>query len=198
MENQEEQSDDRKLSAFIIEPGDVSEEEKKTMMGDTIGDTSYSASWILKTLISLSKLPEEVKWSDELEEALCYLWDMTAEKDVVLFILENQFLSIGEHVLNVSTEDRLTEIVVGIIGNLCCQSDVLPRLVEKSELVDSLLNLLLCNDPETLIQVLRVLQTVVWNLQSESPNSKWVDRLKNCKFLGTALVFILKSSTNGK
>ncbi|XP_015112886.1 protein saal1 [Diachasma alloeum] len=197
MESAEEQGEgDNGLSSTIVEPGDVDEDEMNTMRGDTVGETAYSGSWILKTLISLSKLPEEVKWSTDIEEDLCYLWDMTAEKDVVSFMIENQFLSIAEHVLDNSTEERLTEIIVGITGNLCCQSDILSRVAENSELVDSLLSILLSNDTETLIQVLRILQAAVWNLQSENWSSKWLESLKQCKFLGDSLIFILKSSTN--
>ena len=36
------------------------------------------------------------------------LWDMTGEKDVVKFLLDNDFLQIAEFTLKVSNEPRLT------------------------------------------------------------------------------------------
>lgn len=98
--------------------------ELGTMKGDSIGDTVYSAKWIINTLIALSKVQED-GWTEELENDLCILWDMTAEKDIAMYLFENDFLKIVEAALEVSTEPRLTEILLGIIGNMCCQPGIL-------------------------------------------------------------------------
>lgn len=40
----------------IMDATDISENEREVMKGDNVGDTTYSAKWILTTLISLSKV----------------------------------------------------------------------------------------------------------------------------------------------
>lgn len=43
-----------------------------------------------------------------MENDMCMLWDMTVEKDVVHFLLENGFLKIAELNIRESKEVRLT------------------------------------------------------------------------------------------
>lgn len=50
----------------------------------------------------------ENPWKETLESSLCMLWDMTAEKDVVDFLMDNNFLTIAEFTLDATTEPRLT------------------------------------------------------------------------------------------
>jgi hypothetical protein len=40
----------------ILESQEISDNEHSVIKGDTIGETLYSAKWILNTLISLSKV----------------------------------------------------------------------------------------------------------------------------------------------
>lgn len=47
-------------------------------------------------------------WNESIENDLCTLWDMTAEKDIVKFLLENDFYKLAEFVLKTSEEPRLT------------------------------------------------------------------------------------------
>ncbi|XP_043266838.1 uncharacterized protein [Venturia canescens] len=173
---------------------DLDKADLDAMKGDTIGDTVYSGKWILKTLIALSKVYEN-EWSGSLESDLCTLWDMTAEKDVVFFLKDNDFLKIAEFTLEISKEPRLTEIIIGIIGNMCCQPAILETVANSDNLTLIMLGLLSTNDIETLLQILRLLQSVVWNIQ-ENPETKWLRRLLDCQFLGDGLCFILQSSTN--
>lgn len=50
----------------------------------------------------------EVGWSQALESDLCMLWDMTIEKDIVLYLLNNEFLRMAEFTLRISDKARLT------------------------------------------------------------------------------------------
>lgn len=47
-------------------------------------------------------------WNSSLEDNLCMLWDMSSEKDVVEFLLENDFFRIAEFTIKISEEPRLT------------------------------------------------------------------------------------------
>lgn len=47
-------------------------------------------------------------WTESMETDLCTLWDMTLEKDIVEFLLENDFLKMAEFTLKTSKEPRLT------------------------------------------------------------------------------------------
>lgn len=197
-ENDREENDPLNSSSLQMDARDVNESEMETMKGDTIGDTMYSAKWIINVLISLSNVYEK-GWSESLESELCLLWDMTTEKDVTLFLEENNFFKIAEVSLKVSEGARMTEILVGILGNMCCQPSVIRSLAERKELVSLLLNLLGVDDTETLIQLLRLLRVAVWDIQlqtANNSNSLWLEHLKNCPIFGTSLIFILKSSTN--
>lgn len=42
--------------SVMLESGQFDNKELGTMRGDSIGDTVYSAKWIINTLISLSKV----------------------------------------------------------------------------------------------------------------------------------------------
>lgn len=168
--------------------------ELGTMKGDSIGDTVYSAKWIINTLIALSKVQED-GWTEELENDLCILWDMTAEKDIAMYLFENDFLKIVEAALEVSTEPRLTEILLGIIGNMCCQPGILDSVGNNKQLVKTIWSNLLSDDTESLLQVFRLLQTVVWDIQ-KNPESQWVANIKECDFFSDIVIFVLNSSTN--
>ncbi|XP_046429717.1 protein saal1 isoform X3 [Neodiprion fabricii] len=186
------------LRAVMMDASDISESEMETLRGDTIGDTSYSAKWTINVLISLSNVCE-TGWSDTLESELCLLWDMTTEKDVTIFLEKCDFLKIVEVSFNVSSEPRLTEILMGILGNMCCQSNLIQTVAERQELVSLLFNLLSTDDPETLIQLLRLLRVAVWDIQLQERRdviSPWLEHFKNYEVLGSSLVFILNSSTN--
>lgn len=49
----------------------------------------------------------EDKMSEEMEEQLCFLWDMTFEKDVVNVLLKHDFTSLAYQVIQTSPEPRL-------------------------------------------------------------------------------------------
>lgn len=57
--------------------------------------------------LNIAKVFED-GWNEKVEYDLCTLWDMTAEKDIVNFLVENDFLKIAEFALNSSEEPRFT------------------------------------------------------------------------------------------
>ncbi|XP_034939840.1 protein saal1 [Chelonus insularis] len=178
----------------VIESQDINSDEQSIIRGDNIGDSTYSARWTLNTLLSLSKIDEQ-EWSEEFETDLCYLWDMATEKDVMFFLMQNNFFSIAENIFRTSEERRLLEIIAGIISNMCSQNNILEKIGESNDFVDSILDLLSCDDSGVLIQVVRILQAAAWGIQ-KNESSKWREHMTRCEILGDSLTFILKSSTN--
>ncbi|CAK9813956.1 Protein SAAL1 [Anthophora quadrimaculata] len=178
----------------VLEAQEVEESEIEKLKGDTIGNTVYSGKWIINILLSISKVQED-GWNEKLQSDLCTLWDMTTEKDIVQFLVDVDFLKVAELALNTSEEPRLTEIILGIIGNMTCEPLVLDLLGAKEELLETILRHLSSEDSATLVQILRLLRSALWNIQT-NPESKWRVNLRNSTFLREVVPFILKSSTN--
>lgn len=87
--------------------------------------------------------------------------------------------------------------MLGILGNMTCEASVLDLLGAKEELLETILRHLSSEDTATLVQILRLLRSALWNIQT-NPESKWKTNLKNSTFLREVVPFILKSSTNGE
>lgn len=189
------EKDDTGEPAAVIESNDIPKEQLDILKGDNVGETIYSGAWILSTLFSLSKIEQKDSWNMKMEEDLCILWNMTADKEIVKYLVKHDFLKVAEFCLKWSEEPRLIEIMVGIIGNLSCEPDVLEKLANEEELVDLIFRLLSSENTETLMQVLRLLHSILWSIQN-NPESKWKRIMKDSKIPGVTLPFILRSSTN--
>ncbi|KAL0105151.1 hypothetical protein PUN28_016655 [Cardiocondyla obscurior] len=117
------------------------------------------------------------------------------DKEVVSCLLSCGFSKIAKNILTTSDEPRLTERVLGIIGNVCCSDEAIDTICCDKELVTQILNHLGSDDSLTLIQLIRILQLIVWKIQ-QNPQSDWVAHLTECEFFGDSITFMLKSSTN--
>ncbi|XP_057654898.1 uncharacterized protein LOC130893114 isoform X1 [Diorhabda carinulata] len=165
-----------------IDVTDLDEETVKKLRGDAIGDTLYSQSFVLKTLLKFSDL----QWNDQVEEDLCFLWDMTVEKDVCEFLLNMSFPSVAcSAMLQYDDNNRFLEIVLGILANIFCSGCV--NVMSKNEL-DIILCLINSDDPLILIQLMRFIST-------SAITSKVLFELVDNRFL-QQISFILKSSIN--
>lgn len=132
---------------------DIDQDTEASLRGDAIGDTTYSQSFVAKTLLKLS----DVKWNEEMEEDLCFLWDMTVERDVCAYLFELSYPSIASAVVKTYTEERLIEIVVGILANIFCASCV--KDISAAS-IDAVLEVLGSDDPLILIQVARFIKAL--------------------------------------
>ncbi|KAJ8920107.1 hypothetical protein NQ315_011763 [Exocentrus adspersus] len=163
-----------------ISANDLDEETHAKLRGDAIGDTLYSQTFVLKTLLQFSDL----QWNEEVEEDLCFLWDMTVEKDVCKYLFEISFPSLACDALQKYTENRFVEIVIGILANILCGD------CEKSitnEEINIVLKELETDDHLVLIQVVRFITASAHMLDSVS--------FVTSEVLGK-LTFILYNSTN--
>lgn len=136
------------LCSSNININDLDEETNERLRGDAIGDTLYSQTFVLKTLLQFSNL----EWNEQVEENLCFLWDMTVEKDVCTYLLEMSYPTLACSAILKYKENRFIEIVIGILANILC--------VDRDTIIsDDLVNIILQeidnSDPLILVQVMR-------------------------------------------
>ncbi|KAB0795525.1 hypothetical protein PPYR_12364 [Photinus pyralis] len=135
---------------------EIDSETVEKLKGDAIGDTLYSEAFVAKTLLQLSNL----KWSEKVEEDLCFLWDMTLEKDVCDYLLKLSYPNIVCEVIQKYDESRLLEIVIGILANVCCTVDTSDITDDHAKLVLSVLE---TDDALILIQVVRFVKALAYD-----------------------------------
>lgn len=174
----------RNPSANEIDPEDL-----ERLRGDAIGNTMYSGGFIIKTILDLHKVIQQdvthltsddneeeenegAKMDKTLERNLCTLWDMTTEVDVVHFLRENECLNIFTSIGRLSEDSRLVEILMGIVANMLLVREVLVDLNNHPEILCMLLDLTGSSDPPTLVQLLRLCNSVLSVMDGEI--------LKNC------------------
>lgn len=182
-------------------PPDNSTEEAQED-ADAIGDTVYSKHWLFSTLTRLiqmvTKHSEEasdgpMELSDNDEEDLCRVWDMAMDKDVARFLQEFRATDILLGVIAKSQSPRLTEIALGILGNIACFPDTCLTLSQNEDLGEVLLLLLGDTDPPTLLETCRLLLTCV---SQPDVRSLWLERMQHQPSVCSNLCFIMSSSTN--
>lgn len=169
---------------------------------DAIGDTVYSKHWLFSTLTRLINMVTEhlemetegqMELSDDDEEDLCRVWDMAMDKDVAGFLQKFKATEILVGVISKSRCPRLTEICVGILGNIACFPETCLTLSQNDSLGAVLLLLLGDPDPPTLLETSRLLLTCVSH-QDVCP--LWLQRIQQQTSVCSNLCFIMSSSTN--
>ncbi|XP_048013837.1 protein saal1 isoform X2 [Megalobrama amblycephala] len=180
-------------------------EEDETEAGeeaDAIGETVYSKHWLFSTLTRLIEMVTDqgngpsdfsMELMDDLEEDLCKVWDMAMNKDVAVFLQEFKAPDILLGVIAKSRSPRLTEICVGILGNMACFHDTCVSLSQNSDLGAVLLLLLGDNDPPTLLETCRLLLTC---MSQPDVAPLWLERIRQQPAVCGSLCFIMSSSTN--
>ncbi|XP_045022822.1 protein SAAL1-like isoform X1 [Daphnia magna] len=190
----------------VEENGEAITEDDERLKGDAIGDTLYSESWILKTLMKLTEeLPSysknhnnfetqesnAVELDESLETDLCLLWDMSADKEVAHCLFQHDILSLAKCVIEESVAPRLTEIGIGILANLSCQQKIGHEILLDSELLTGVVNLMSSEDSQTIIQIVRLLDNLIHYSDNKSCSS-----LLDDEALWMSVAFILENSLN--
>ncbi|XP_016318203.1 protein saal1-like [Sinocyclocheilus anshuiensis] len=169
---------------------------------DAIGETVYSKHWLFSTLTRLIQMVTDqesglsdssMELTDDLEEDLCKVWDMAMDKDVAVFLQEFKAPDILLGVIAKSCSPRLTEICIGILGNMACFHDTCVSLSQSSDLCAVLLLLLGDNDPPTLLETCRLLLTC---MSQPDVAPLWLERIQQQPMVCSSLCFIMSSSTN--
>lgn len=143
-----------------INADDIDDDTKEKLKGDNIGDTLYSQSFVLKTLMLLS----DVKWSEDMEQDLCFLWDMTLEKDVCIYLFQLNYPSLANSVIIQHEEERLVEILIGILANLLMAD--CERSITDNELKVAL-KTIQSSHPAILIQVMRIIESIAYYMPQQ-------------------------------
>ncbi|NXQ60955.1 SAAL1 protein, partial [Anthoscopus minutus] len=180
---------------------DAEEEE-----GDAVGNTVYSKHWLFSVLTRLIEViapaepdpaasPEGVRTEldEEMENDICKVWDMSMDEDVALFLQEFNAPDIFMGVFAKSKCPRLTEICVGILGNMACFQDICMSISKDENLGQVLLQRLCDSDSPTLLETSRLLLTCL--SQPEVANV-WVERIRENPSVYDCVCFIMSSSTN--
>ncbi|NXG38930.1 SAAL1 protein, partial [Dromaius novaehollandiae] len=174
--------------------------------GDAVGGTVYSKHWLFSILTRLievispeqgepgvSREGEQTELDEEMENDICKVWDMSMDEDVALFLQEFNAPDIFMGVFAKSKCPRLTEICVGILGNMACFQDICMSISKDENLGQVLLQRLCDSDSPTLLETSRLLLTCL--SQPEVANV-WVERIRESPSVYDCLCFIMSSSTN--
>ncbi|XP_013421718.1 protein saal1 [Lingula anatina] len=187
-------------------PRELTEENAEIFTADNIGNTVYSKHWLFTTLM---KLIQEVDKHEEnkdqeqetelgtdvdenLQDELCKLWDMSMDMEVVKFLMEFKAIEILTGAIAKSKAPRITEICVGILGNMVCDPNASKTMSENSKLIELSLLLLESPDSPTLVETTRFLHTCL----SSSCPEPWITAIKESEQVMESVTFIFKSSTN--
>lgn len=181
-------------SNIIIQEDQLDENEREKMKGDAIGDTLYSERFVLKTLMEV-KEQNGAKIEENFEKDLCLLWDMTCEKAVVKLLLEYSVLELFTSIIEVTDDERLVEILLGIIGNMCCLRETRELLCASPSVMAIILSQLSSSDPLILHQLMRLLFSAIL-FENSGDESVWFDHFKSCEELVEKFAFILLNSTS--
>lgn len=174
-------------------PSEINPEDIQKIKGDAIGDTLYSERYVLSVLLKLSSYQNEL--TDEFEKDLCTLWDMTIEKDVVKLLLQHDVLDLFGMVIHTTENVRMIEIIVGIIGNMCCFSEARDIICDKNDIMLTILNLIDNDDAPTLIQLMRFIKsTLIFENSGDEIN--WFNHFKSIDKFIEKFSFILANSTS--
>ncbi|KHN21471.1 Protein saal1 [Glycine soja] len=113
---------------------------------------------------------------DAWEEYGCILWDLAASKTHAELMVENLILEVLLGNLLVCKSERVTEISIGIIGNLACHEVPMKHIISTEGLIEIILDKLFMDDPQCLCETCRLLtvglqsgESIAWAeaLQSE-------------------------------
>ncbi|NXY75773.1 SAAL1 protein, partial [Glareola pratincola] len=183
-----------------------SEAEEGEGGGDAVGNTVYSKHWLFSILTRLIEVispekteptvsPEgiQTELDEEMENDICKVWDMSMDEDVALFLQEFNAPDIFMGVFAKSKCPRLTEICVGILGNMACFQDICMSISKDENLGQVLLQRLCDSDSPTLLETSRLLLTCL--SQPEVANV-WVERIRENPSVYDCVCFIMSSSTN--
>ncbi|XP_010247792.1 PREDICTED: uncharacterized protein LOC104590746 [Nelumbo nucifera] len=104
-----------------------------------------------------SEQPGESAGEEAWEEYGCILWDLAAHRTHAEFMVENLLLEVLLATLTVSKSARVTEISLGIIGNLACHEVPRKHIISMKGLVETIVDQLFLDDSQCLCETCRLL-----------------------------------------
>lgn len=168
---------------------------------DLIQNTTYSKSWIISLVTNIlygEKLLEHDLLANKNDSDLCTLWDMSTNIEVAKYLNEINFVSITLHVLENSKNDRLMEILIGIVGNLMCFQEI-NHMILKEHDCSLILQKVYSTDSMLILQVIKCILNSIKNSFDNllhTTNFYWSLKLIAETNLTGYLSFILKNNLN--
>jgi len=127
------------------------------------------------------------------ENELCQLWDMTANTEVALFLYEHNSKSVLLEALRRTLSPRLMEIGFGIIANLLCVKEIRVEYSDCGEFRREILQYLSVTDALSLVELTRILYTVV---SCSNSSSLWIQEFVDVRSHVEELVGFLSNTLN--
>lgn len=179
------------------------EKDQNVFRQDMIGDTTISKKWVYGTLMNMCEEAkdhseqdevDELDISDQLQDESCQLWDLCTEKHLAVFLVEIDAINLLCDLLVTSKSPRLTEIAVGVLGNMACTHEACDSITSNKEIQKVVLSLLSCRDSPTLVEVGRLITTC---LADDQCKTVWLDFMESImpQYMSD-ICFILNSSSN--
>ncbi|KAF2300723.1 hypothetical protein GH714_015334 [Hevea brasiliensis] len=125
------------------------------------------------------------------EEYGCVLWDLAASKTHAELMVENLILEVLLAHLMFSQSVRITEICLGIIGNLACHEVPMKHIISTNGLIEIIVDQLFLDDTQCLCEACRLLTS---GLQSDKCNT-WAEALQPEHILGR-IVWVAENTLN--
>ncbi|KAL8151143.1 hypothetical protein V2J09_020951, partial [Rumex salicifolius] len=125
------------------------------------------------------------------EECGTILWDLAADQSHAELLVENFMLDVLLANLMTSDSARITEISLGIIGNLACHGTLMKQIISTEKLVEIIVNQVFSDDTPSLCEVCRLLTL---GLQS-SEGITWAKALQSDHIL-THILWIADNTLN--
>ncbi|XP_010535642.1 PREDICTED: uncharacterized protein LOC104810888 isoform X2 [Tarenaya hassleriana] len=181
--------DDHVDKSLVPESGsgfsDTFDGSPESMDKDIGGNNDESASE--RDGKKLRKSSVEEAW----EEHGCVLWDLAASRTHAELMVENLILEVLYANLMVSKSTRVTEICLGIIGNLACHEAPLRRIESTDGLVNAIVGQLFLDDTQCLSEVCRILTSGLYGAQC----TFWAESLQSEDIL-QRLLWITENTLN--
>ncbi|XP_022670422.1 protein saal1-like [Varroa jacobsoni] len=182
---------------------------RTALSGETstsIGNTIFSKCWLFQCLLDAIKQVESEclsedgaeemgNISEDLEQQLCTLWDMSANQEVSAFLEEFHASEMFVQLMGSTKAPRLLEILLGILANMCTFEETCLQVSKTDSLIRVCLWLLGSTDAPALLQLSRLLRTC---LAHPSTGPLWIEQIReNLAPTVDHLQTILLNSLNG-
>ena len=145
-----------------------------------------------ESAVSLKPPVPVMELDGDIESEFSTLWDATVNHRVSTFFSENNLTPILIHIVYNSRFPRLSEMCMGVLANLACNTEVAEKEFSSPHIAWFTCNMLVCDDPQTLMETLRLIETCISN---ENIQEVWCSVFEDQKVVDT-VQFIFESSTN--
>ncbi|KAK8562422.1 hypothetical protein V6N12_010500 [Hibiscus sabdariffa] len=130
------------------------------------------------------------------EECGCVLWDLAANQTHAELMVQNFILDVLLANLMATQSVRVTEICLGILGNLACHEVPMKHIVSTNGLIAVIVDQLFLDDTQSLCEVFRICQSKLLSSGLQGPECiKWAEELQSEHML-SRILWIIENTLN--